>query len=254
MLKRYNQFLATQNIITRDQLIQINHIKYRTLQRVPKFYSYDYLKKIYLIIVNSNNFTDDERLFIFLILNHAATFTEILSIEITNIDWEKRTIHIQTPTRERMLLLQKEDLLYLTRYILAKRNQIDVKQSFKLFQTNGKPYTRKNIIVALEKVSKYFEVRIGFTELRNTFIMYLIDIGMNPIYIKEYLGLKSFTSINRFKFVNHTFIKEVQQLINTMRSVPKFKTHNDNVIRNIFEEHYQENKLTHHLEYKEEEQ
>lgn len=245
MLKKYNKYLAMNNIVDPRQLVVLDRIKYRNEKRIPKFYSYAILKRIYLIIVNAKNFTNEERLYIFLILNHATTFNELLSIDFTNIDWEDKTIYIETSERKRLLYLQKEDLLFLTKFILEQRGNIDLKKSFRLFQNRGKPHSNNNIVRALKKLSIYLDMEIKFTELRNTFIMYLIDIGIDIIYIKNYLGLKSFSSINRFEYVNQTYLNDTQRMINTLRSDSKINATETNVVRNIFHSEYQHIKLSH---------
>lgn len=250
MLKKYTKYLAMNNIIDSNQLVVLDRIKYRNETRIPKFYSYSILKRIYLIIVNAKNFTNEERLYIFFILNHATTFNELLSIDFTNINWKNRTLYIKTSERERLLYLQSQDLLFLTKFILEQRGNIDLKQSFRLFQYQGQPKSNKNIIQALRKLSVYLGMEIKFTTLRNTFIMYLIDIGVDIIYIKQYLGLKSFSSISRFEYINHTYLDETRRIINKLRFDSEISTVKNNVIQNIFKSEYQQIKLTYNNLYK----
>lgn len=245
MIKRYIKYLTMHNIVTENQYIELKRIKHQVVKQVPKFYHYAILKRSYLIVENSNDFNDTEKLIIFLILNHGTTVNELLSIKFNDIDWKEKSIYIQSNKRQRILYLQNKDLLFLTRYILNKRGKIDVKKSFILLQNSGVPYKKNVIINAINKLSKYLNTKITLTGLRNTFIMYLIDIGMDMIYIKNYLGLKSLTSISRFEYINQTYIKDTQKMINKLRITADTTICKDNIARNIFNPEYQYAKLTH---------
>lgn len=234
MLRTYYKFLLAHNLVHQSEYINIRRLKYRRIKTLPKVYPYPLLKRIYLISKNADNFTNEERLYISLMLNHAATFNEILAIKFSNINWEKKTIYIEVKERRRIIFLQQDDLLYLTKYILDQRERINLQKSFNLFQTNGIPIKKKNLANALTKLSVYLNTKITLTGLRNTLIMYVMDLGVDTIYIKEYLGLKTLTSISRFEYMNQNFVVESKKYIDKLRVNSPVKKSANNIISNIF--------------------
>lgn len=237
MLKRYMKFLVDKGYMEEGELTKLSRIKYRKMSRVPLFYDYSILKRIYLVLDNSSLLTETEKLFLFFILNHGATYKELLSIKFTDIDWEGSHIYINDGFRVRHLFLGKQELIYLTRYIQFKKGNIHLDKSLLLFQNKGIPMTEYEIKKAIKKISKILGQKLCLRGLRNTFIMYAIDLGADIIYIKEYLGLKSFSSLSKFEYINKKHFDYSLKHINFIREKISIKTKktenklNENLIR-----------------------
>lgn len=185
---------------------------------MPSFYEYPVLKQIYIILKNSDNLNETEKLFLFLMINHGLTNKDILSISFSNIIWSEKEIVINRNGIERYIFLDVDDLFFLSRYLFSKKFRINLYASPMLFQTDGIPMTAYDIQKALKKVSTLVNRKIQQRTLRNTFIIYAIDSGINIEYIQAYLGLRSLSSLQRFKYINQKYFGEVIELQNSLRS------------------------------------
>lgn len=222
-LKSFLRFLYLEGEIDDKLLTRLKGFNYRRVgSKVPSFYDYALLKKICLYIKNSDNLNDAEKYFMCLLINHGMTIQECLSIEFKNIYWKERTIIIFKGINVRYIFMNSDDLYFLIRYIMSSKNKINLYQSSFLFQVNGKPMTEYIARKAINKVSKVVERRIKPRMLRNTFIMASIDSGIDMIYIKEYLGLKTFSSLTRFNYLNHSYFDQVREIQNKLRTNTKY--------------------------------
>lgn len=217
-LKAYLKFLHLQEKIDTPLLHRLQSFNYRRIgKRLPSFYDYSLLKQICLYIRNSKSLKETDKYFIYLMVNHGMTIEECLSIEFPNIFWEDRLILIRKNNGFRYIIMNKEDVFFLIRYIVSQKNKIDLYKSSFLFQVNGRPMSDHVVQKSIKKVSEKVGRKIQPRTLRNTFIMSALDAGIDIVYIKEYLGLKSFSSLTRFTYLNQTYFSDVIELQNKIR-------------------------------------
>lgn len=217
----------------------MSRIKSRKVSRIPQFYDYAILKRIYLILENTNALTELEKIIMHLILNHALTYKELQSIKISDIDWRGKFIYIDKGNGYyRYVFLEKNDLIFLMRYIQEGKNSLSFKNHFYLLQKNGyclNDYDYKKVI---KKTGDILGVKLTLRNLRNTFIRYALDLNVSIIYIKKYLGLRSYSSLTKFEVTTVKYLSYSKNHIDDIRGKLSLEKKNklQQNIQNLFDD------------------
>lgn len=233
MLKRYGNFLVKEGYVPERDLQYFRQVKHRKYFRIPLFYDYSIIKRIHLVLENSSLLSPTEKLILIFVVKHATTYSELLGIRITDIDWHERMINIQKGSHTRYIVLERRELVYLVQYLQSKKGSNSFKSCLFLFQDNGSPLKKYEIEKSLVKLSAILNQKILVRGLRNTFIMQAIDLDMNVAYIQQYLGMKSLNSLSKFRYVNKTYFETVQHHVNALRS--NMESDNDKRADTLFE-------------------
>lgn len=112
------------------------------------------------------------------------------------------------------MFLTETDLNYLDNY-LATMDDFDLNHF--LLSNSNQPISYHHLTKPLKYLSNYFYQRITFRKLRNSFIVSCLKHDLNYIVIKNYLGIKNVTAIERYEKINMHRLRGVSELINEMR-------------------------------------
>ena len=179
-------------------------------ERLPKHLKLDDAKKLQHIFnkYNSKNYIRDNAI-ITLFLNCGLRLSELIGIDIKNVDLDKKSIRIiGKGNKERIIYLNKISLEIIKKY-LSTRKTINLEEP--LFVSNrNKRFSRRGIEKICENAFKLANLEeYGFTThtLRHTAATYIYKSTKDLLITREFLGHANITSTQIYLHVDNEAVK-----------------------------------------------
>ena len=178
--------------------------------RLPKYLKLEDAKKIENVfnITNSRNALRNNTI-ITLFLNCGLRLSELVSIDIKNINFDKKIINvIGKGNKERVVYLNKTALKSIKQYLSSKK----ISNNDPLFINNkNKRITKFNVEKICKKAFKLAGLEeYGYTvhSLRHTSATYLYKETKDILIVKKFLGHSSLQSTEIYTHINNEEIKK----------------------------------------------
>lgn len=90
----------------------------------------------------------------------------------------------------------------------------------------------------IKKTGDILGVKLTLRNLRNTFIRYALDLNVSIIYIKKYLGLRSYSSLAKFEVTTVKYLSYSKNHIDDIRGKLSLEKKNklQQNIQNLFDD------------------
>jgi integrase/recombinase XerD len=160
------------------------------------------------------------QIIISLLVNQGLKASEIISIEINNIDLEKGTIYIKgnSKTNSRTLNLQANQVLSIYKYIKEERTQLIKQETEKLIIGKlGNSITVDEIHYLISTLqSRVTEKKVNPKTIRMSVIKLLLDKGNDMRMVQYFAGHKQADSTEKYK---QTAVNTLQENINKYHTI-----------------------------------
>jgi site-specific recombinase XerD len=146
--------------------------------------------------------TPRERAILEISLSTGCKLSELLEMQINQIDWENKTIHINSRVRNRIVFMTPNAEKYVLKYLKTRQDKVNY-----LFITERRPFRKMgarnvgreiNNIAARANVSR----RVSPKTFRETFASVLMEKGIPFNIIQALLGYTTSSSETYFKITN----------------------------------------------------
>lgn len=208
-IKRFYYFLATYFIF--DYWNVTNSIPLIAHYRLPIIANQSDINRFKLIIQNTNHLTQQERFIVKLVINHGVKGQIICNIQKNNIDFNKKLLLINYDISQVAIDLNDEDIQTM-KTILQSNNNGEY-----LFYKRQRQLQPKDITEMFNRINKIYHLNLKPFTVRNTFILNFLNTGTDISHVKQYVGLKTYTSLLKFKTLTKAFQSHATTIINKIR-------------------------------------
>ncbi|WP_082686956.1 DUF4062 domain-containing protein [Bacillus sp. FJAT-27445] len=189
-----------------DWLVQEKIINSNPVNKIPP-YRYSIkgnkgLKNIELQQLRKSCSTPRERAIIEIFLSTGCRLSELIEMQINQIDWETKTIHINSGVRSRYVLMTPKAEKYLSYYLKTRQDDVSY-----LLITERRPFRQmgaRNVGREIDNIAARANIlrKISPKTLRETFASILMEKGIPFNVIQALLGYTTSSSETYFKITN----------------------------------------------------
>lgn len=204
-LNQYFHFLEVELGRLRPTPINLPYLKHDPL---PAFVDFSILCRGKLLIDN-HLFTPDHEAAMLLSFHHGLMVQEILAIQPTDFDYQKRTLMIRLEPHTRKIYLDEDVQVAIIHYMQWRQEQ-----SYPQGKTFFDRMSAHHIYDSFHQLSKQLQVRLTPCIVRHSLIKNYLENGYNYIVIMKVFGYISCVSIARFERINIRRLQEGYQVFN----------------------------------------
>ena len=210
-VKKYYNYLFKLKEVKNNPLLDLR-IKDSSI-RLPSFLSVDEVKA--LLSFNRYNFPDDRDHMLFLLLyNTGARISEALSINVKDIELDKRRIKVLGKrNKERYLFFsattKEEIIIYLDKRLMHAKDE----NAF-FISNKGKRLPISYVNIIFKKYANIMNFKTEFTPhtLRHSFATHMLSRGLDIRVLQELLGHKSIAATQIYTHVSKEELKRTYLL------------------------------------------
>ncbi len=177
-------------------------------KRLPKVLTLDEINFIF-----KENLTVPERLIVELLYGCGLRVSELINLEIQNIDTKAKFLRcLGKGSKERLVPLNKNIIAVLKEYYLIRDEIIcskNIQTKKILVHENGKNYTRQDIWRFIKAQGKLLHKSISPHTLRHTFATHLLENGADLRVVQELLGHSDVSTTQLYTHISKKRLKEV---------------------------------------------
>ena len=238
-IRSFYKFLLTEKIITDDPTLFL--IKPKPAKNLPKYLSDEQFKQLANEILNGSSF-DAIRLkaMIFIAYSTGLRVSELVSLKISQIDIDLKTMNIRSENiiisgkggKERLVILSRFAINALEEYLAIRDiyvNNINSKQALYLFPSISKEghMTRQNFANLLKKVAVNANLdpaAISPHVLRHSFATKLLSAGSDLRVVQELLG---HSDISTTQIYTHVDDKRLRTELEKAHPLANYKSNSE---------------------------
>ena len=198
-LRSFYQYLLVNNIIQEDPTKFLESPKVQ--KKVPEILSQKEIDDLLSQPECNNKKGIRDKAMLELLCATGVRVSELMSLDIKDIDWKEKTINCKSSLKEgRKLKISKNILEYLDNYIKKSRNSNSKEQAL-FVNIYGKRLTRQGFwkIIKFYKNKARIDKDVTPHTLRHSLAVNLLKKGIDQKKIKEILGYKDISSTNMYK-------------------------------------------------------
>lgn len=228
-LKVFYNYLKFQDIIDENPFNQLR-FQFRKEKILPKTIPYDILKSVYSyseqkVIYSKSKYQKQKAernlLIISLLLSTGIRISELCHIQLKDINFSNRTLHIiGKGKKERILFLGDQTTFsllktYINKYCLQPNDYLFTGQN------PLKALSEQSVRLILKKLVKKNNLSITITPhmFRHSFATMLLDKDVDIRYIQQILGHSSISVTQIYTHVSQSKQKEILTLCNPISSI-----------------------------------
>jgi integrase/recombinase XerD len=209
-IKGFFRFLSFKRYIKNNPAISINSPKLP--KRLPKVLTTNEIDKILKADLNIK-----EHAIIELLYSAGIRVSELVNLDIKNIDLNQKTIKVfGKGSKERLVPINKKCIDILNKY-LKNRKIIALKFNSKnnlFLEENGKPTTRQKVYEIIRKQGESINKKISPHTMRHSFATHLLENGADLRVVQELLGHASIVTTQLYTHISKKALRDVYFSIN----------------------------------------
>ena len=198
VIKGFFKYLVNNGLIEHDPTVNMEKIK--STRVLPKVATINEMK-----IILAGNLSPLQRAIVELLYATGLRVSELVSLNISNIDIEKGYINcLGKGSKERMVPLCQEVIESVSKYLETGMN----KSQALFVKDNGKRITRQEVYSLIKNLGELINKNISPHTLRHSFATHLLENGADLRVVQELLGHASIGTTQLYTHVSKKRLKE----------------------------------------------
>lgn len=197
-IRSFYQYLFINNIVKEDPTKYLESPKIE--KKVPEILNQMEIERLLNQPECNNKKGIRDKAMLELLCATGVKVSELMSLNIKDINWKEKTINCRGPINSRKLKISKNILEYLDNYLKKSRGS-NTREPALFVNIYGKRLTRQGFwkIIKFYKNKARIDKDVTPHTLRHSLAANLIKKGIEPKKIKEILGYRDISSTNMYK-------------------------------------------------------
>nr|WP_304214898.1 DUF4062 domain-containing protein [Fredinandcohnia onubensis] len=195
ILRGFFDWLVQEKVVDSNPVNKVQPYKYSIKGN-------DGLKNSELHLLRDACNTPRERAILEILLSTGCRLSELIDIQINQIDWENKTIHINSGMRNRLVFMTPNAEKYVLDYLKLREDDVNF-----LIVTERRPFRQmspRNIQREIDNISTRANItrKVSPKTFRETFARIMMDYGIPFNLVQALLGYTTSSSETYFKISN----------------------------------------------------
>ena len=208
------------NYLVREEIVSDNYFNNISNPKkdlyLPKFLSSSELDKLFEVCSYDSSIEQRNSLIIELLYATGLRVSELVSIELKNIDFKEKTIKVMGKgSKERIVVYNNHTSIALKRYLDDGYHGFNKKNSgYLILNKNGDKLSERYVRNIINKLVRKAGLNINISPhtLRHTFATDMLEEGADLVTVKELLGHESLNTTSIYTHITNEQIKKTYNM------------------------------------------